>query len=113
MTSLYDISIPVCQKVLAVTASILKKGEAWAAENGVAPAELLKLRIYEDMLPLSVQVLIVIMTTRKCIERLTGTAPPEVKDALGREWTSAETGRWPAPSARSWRRAACCWWAWM
>lgn len=91
MTSLYDISIPVCQKVLTVTASILDKGEAWAAETkAVTPAELLQLRVYEDMLPLSVQVLILCMTTRKCIERLSGTVPPEVTDALSREWTAAE-----------------------
>jgi hypothetical protein len=90
MTSLYDISIPVCQKVLTVTASLLKAGESWGAENSVSSAELLKLRIYEDMLPLSVQVLIIVMTSRKCIERLTGTAPPEITDALSREWTSAE-----------------------
>lgn len=90
MTSLYDISIPVCQKVLAVTASLLKTGESWGAENAVTSAELLQLRIHADMLPLSVQVLIIAMTTRKCIERLTGTAPPEIKDALSREWTAAE-----------------------
>lgn len=90
MTSLYDISIPVCQKMLTVTSSLLKKGESWAAENGVAPAELLQLRVYEDMLPLSVQVLIVLMTTRKCIERLTGTAPPEITDVMSREWTAAD-----------------------
>lgn len=90
MTSLYDISIPVCQKVLTVTSAILKKGESWGAENAVAAADLLKLRIHDDMLPLSVQVLIIVMTTRKCIERLTGTAPPEITDALSREWTAAE-----------------------
>ena len=90
MTSLYDISIPVCQKVLTVTSSILKKGESWGAENSVTPADLLKLRVYEDMLPLSVQVLIIAISTRKCIERLTGTAPPEITDALSREWTVAE-----------------------
>ncbi|CAJ2509506.1 Uu.00g145320.m01.CDS01 [Anthostomella pinea] len=87
MTSLYAISIPVLANVLKVTSTILKKGEQWAKEQKMSSADLLALRIYDDMLPLGMQVWINVVTTKKAIERLTGTAPPQIE---GREKTIEE-----------------------
>jgi len=55
-TSLYDLTIPVCIRSLTNLSAILAKGEAWAAEKGVDPADLLATRLAEDMHPLPYQV---------------------------------------------------------
>ncbi|EMR62971.1 hypothetical protein UCREL1_10084 [Eutypa lata UCREL1] len=75
MSSLYSISIPVILNVLTVTSDILKKANEHASEKGEQISEYLQMRIYEDMLPLQVQVYIICSTSRKAVERLTGTAP--------------------------------------
>ncbi|KAK7741999.1 hypothetical protein SLS53_004583 [Cytospora paraplurivora] len=80
MTSLYDASIPVLINILKTTSSILAKGEDWAKQNGFATSDLLELRVYHDMFPLKVQVLIIINVTKKTLERLTGVAHPTIDD---------------------------------
>jgi hypothetical protein len=55
-TSLYDLTIPVFIRSLTNLSAILAKSEAWAAEQGVDPAELLAVRLIEDMHPLPYQV---------------------------------------------------------
>lgn len=55
-TSLYDLTIPVYIRSLTNLAAILAKGEAFAAEKGLDPADLLATRLVENMHPLPYQV---------------------------------------------------------
>lgn len=78
MTSLYDISIPVIVNVLNTMSHILKKGEEYATRNSISEDDLLATRIYEDMLPLTNQILIIVSTTGKALEQLLGTGLPSI-----------------------------------
>lgn len=55
-TQLYDLTVPVFLRGFHAMSGFLAKGEAWAAENGVDPADLLAARLFEDMAPLTGQV---------------------------------------------------------
>lgn len=55
-TSLYDLSAPVFTRGLRNLSAILDKGEAFAAGQGIDPADLLATRLIEDMAPLTAQV---------------------------------------------------------
>jgi hypothetical protein len=55
-TSLYDLTIPVFIRNLETLDKILTKGEAFAAEKGIDPADLLTARLYDDMAPLVSQI---------------------------------------------------------
>ena len=55
-TPLYDITVPVLIHSLGSLSAILTKGEAFAAEKGIDPAELLDARLIEDMGSLITQV---------------------------------------------------------
>ena len=55
-TSLYDLTIPVYIRSLSNLSAILAKGEAWAAEKGLDPSDLLATRLVEDMGALPAQV---------------------------------------------------------
>lgn len=55
-TSLYDLTIPIFIRHLESLDAILAKGEAFAAEKGIDPSELLNARLYEDMAPLISQI---------------------------------------------------------
>ncbi|KAI1843446.1 hypothetical protein JX265_013328 [Neoarthrinium moseri] len=79
MATLYDISFPVIIKVLRTTVSVLTKGEEYANQNGISTKELLTARIYDDMLPLTTQVLILVKLSRQAIKTLTGATPAEVQ----------------------------------
>lgn len=48
-TSLYDLTIPVFIRNLQTLDTLLTKGEAFAAEQGIDPAELLNARLIDDM----------------------------------------------------------------
>ena len=80
MSSLYSISIPVLINALTTAGDLLKKGAEHAKEKGVPFEEYLSGRIIDDMLPLRAQVFLVSATSRKAVERLTGTAPPGAAD---------------------------------
>ena len=54
--SLYDLSAPVFVRGLRNLSAILDKGEAFAAEQGIDPADLLATRLIDDMAPLTAQV---------------------------------------------------------
>jgi uncharacterized protein len=54
--SLYDVSVPAFLRGFANLTDILKKGEAFADEKGMAHKELLEARLFEDMLPLTGQI---------------------------------------------------------
>ena len=55
-TSLYDLSVPVYARALRNLSLILAKGAAFAAEQGIDPADLLATRLAEDMAALPYQV---------------------------------------------------------
>ena len=55
-TELYDLSVPAFLRGFGAMSAFLKKGEAWAADQGIDPSELLTARLYADMEPLTAQV---------------------------------------------------------
>lgn len=54
--SLYEITVPTFQQTLGALAGVLEKGEAHAAEKGMAVDEWAGARLFSDMAPLSFQV---------------------------------------------------------
>lgn len=54
--SLYDATIPSNLQILRAVDALLDKAEAFCAEAGLAPAELIDARLAEDMLPFGYQV---------------------------------------------------------
>lgn len=54
--SLYEISIPVFIRSLTNLSAILKKGEAYADEKGIAHSKLLDARLVDDMAALPYQI---------------------------------------------------------
>ena len=55
-TQLYDLTVPLFLRGFHAMSGFLAKGEAFAAEQGIDPAELLNARLFEDMAPLTGQV---------------------------------------------------------
>ncbi len=54
--TLYDALIPSFQQILGAVSGLLAKAKAHCAEKGVAEAEIIGARLYEDMLPFAYQV---------------------------------------------------------
>jgi len=54
--SLYAATIPSCSQILTALAALLKKADAFAAEQGIATGDIVKARLAEDMLPFGYQV---------------------------------------------------------
>ena len=54
--SLYDATVPSYRQILAALGGVLDKAEAFCAEQGVAPEEIIQKRLAEDMHPLAYQV---------------------------------------------------------
>lgn len=54
--SLYDATVPSFLQHLRALDGIVAKAQVWAAEQGMAEADLLARRIADDMVPLSVQI---------------------------------------------------------
>ena len=78
--SLYSASVPAFQRALRNLRHILDKGQAHARERGVAPDDLLALRLIDDMLPLSRQVQIACDMAKNGAARLAGRQPPVMPD---------------------------------
>ncbi|KAI1763234.1 hypothetical protein GGR53DRAFT_467534 [Hypoxylon sp. FL1150] len=74
MTSLYDAAIVPAIRAIKSELTILAKAEEWTATNGngVTVADLLGARIYEDMYPASIQIVITAVFALKGAELLTG-----------------------------------------
>jgi uncharacterized protein len=85
MASLYDISFPIVAQGLQSLQQIIKVAEAHASKNGTSPDAYLDYRICDDMLPLRAQFAITVGTSKRIIERLTGTAPP-ASDFKEKSW---------------------------
>lgn len=70
--SMYEASVPVLARALRNLRGVLRKGEQWAADKGVAPEVLLATRLLPDMLPLSRQVQIATDMAKNGVARLAG-----------------------------------------
>jgi hypothetical protein len=78
--SLYRLSVPVYLRGFAVLSDLLQKAEAYAADTGIDPADLLNARLAPDMLPLSGQIQRASDTTKGSIGRLTALEMPRFED---------------------------------
>ncbi|MBI2255636.1 MAG: DUF1993 domain-containing protein [Proteobacteria bacterium] len=78
--SIYRASVPVLIRGLESLTAILKKGEAFAAEKGLAPAELLEARLYDDMYNLIRQVQLASDSAKGCAARLSAKENPSFPD---------------------------------
>lgn len=71
-TDLYDLTVPAFLRGFAAMAAFLAKGERWATEHGVDPADLLTAKLYDDMAPLTAQVQRASDTAKNAVVRLGG-----------------------------------------
>lgn len=78
--TLHAASVPVYARGLANLGHVLSRGEAHAAERGIAPEVLLQTRLIPDMLPLVKQVQIATDLAKNGCARLAGVDPLVVED---------------------------------
>lgn len=71
---IYDLTIPTYVRALQQLSAVLKKGEDWADENGVAHEKLLQAQLAPDMFKLPFQVMQACRTARNPVGELPG--PP-------------------------------------
>jgi uncharacterized protein len=69
---LHAIAVPTYVNMIKGLSAQLAKGEAYAAENGVAPQDLIGARLAPDMFPLSTQVRFVCTQASDLLRHLTG-----------------------------------------
>lgn len=72
--SMYQASVPVFVRGLKVLQSVLEKGAAHAAENGLDPSNLVQARLAPDMLDLAGQIQRASDTSKLSVQRLSGVA---------------------------------------
>ena len=77
--SMYQASVPVFVRQLKALSTLLAKGEAFAAEQGIAPADLIDARLAPDMHPLARQVQIA-SDSAKGVGRLAEAEVPSFPD---------------------------------
>lgn len=78
--SLYDITIPAFVRALKNLSNNLKRGQEYAAQNGLDERELLDARLYPDMLPLTGQIQRASDTSRFVAVRVGQAAPTPMED---------------------------------
>lgn len=78
--SMYDLSVPMLRRGLAVLSTYLDKAAAFAAEKDLDPATLVDARLATDMLPLSGQVQRASDSAKGALARLTGLEMPSFPD---------------------------------
>ena len=78
--SMYQASVPLFIRGLTVLASLLEKGAAHAAANGIDPAELINARLAPDMYPLSGQVQRASDASKFAVQRLSQVESPKFAD---------------------------------
>jgi len=79
-TSLYDLTIPPAIRALNVLSSLLDKGRAYGAAQGIADDELLNARLAPDMFTLIGQVQRASDTCKGAVMRLAQTPPVPMPD---------------------------------
>ena len=80
MPSMYDASVPVFLRALKNLSAILGKGEAFAKETGIDPAELVETRLIADMDPLRAQIQRASDSAKGAAARLSGSEIPRFAD---------------------------------
>jgi hypothetical protein len=87
--SLYAATVPTYRQVLGSVSGLLDKAEAFCAEKGISPQDIIQARLAEDMLPFAYQVksaavhsLGAIEGVRRGVFSPDTTAPPETFVAL-------------------------------
>jgi hypothetical protein len=78
--STYRLSVPVFKRGLAALSAGLTKAEAFAAEAGRKPEDVLGARLAPDMLPYSAQIQRVSDTSKNAIGRILAVTPPAMPD---------------------------------
>ena len=78
--SMYANSIPVLQRALTNYSNIIKKAEAHVEENKLEESALTAFRLFPDMLPFRVQVIIACDMAKGCGARLSGIEAPKFED---------------------------------
>ena len=78
--SMFQASVPVFLRALGNLRQVLEKGEAHAADKGIAPDVLLQSRLFPDMLPLLRQVQIATDMAKNGAARLAGVEPMPFPD---------------------------------
>lgn len=78
--TMYQASIPIFAQRLEALSRILDLGAAYAAEQGLDPAELVSARLAPDMLPLKSQICIATDHAKGCAARLGGIEIPVFED---------------------------------
>ena len=73
--SMFEFSVPVFVRTLRNLRAVLRIGETFAAEKGIAPEVLLQTRLIPDMLPLVRQVQIATDMAKNACARLTASEP--------------------------------------
>lgn len=77
---MFQASVPPILSRLETLSAILDKGAAFAAEQGIDPAELIEARLAPDMFPLARQVQIASDITKGGVARLAGVEAPSWPD---------------------------------
>jgi len=78
--TIHDASVTVFLHNLNQLAHLLRKGEAWAAEQGVEPTTLIEARLAPDMRPLAFQVQAASDAAKLAVGRLTALPTPRYED---------------------------------
>lgn len=78
--SYYAFSVPLFSNKLNALKGLLQKGEAFAKENGKTDAEMLALKLWDDMFPLVKQVQIACDNAKAASSRLAGKEIPKMED---------------------------------
>ena len=78
--TIYDASVPSLVFMLENLSHVLKKGEAHAAEQGIAAKDYLEARLAPDMYPLLKQVQVATDMSKGCGARLAGVEIPRYED---------------------------------
>jgi uncharacterized protein len=78
--SMYTASVPPIRRSLTNLRAILEKAAAHAETKKIAPAVMLGMRLYPDMLPLSAQVQIASDNAKGAVSRLAGVEAPKYED---------------------------------
>jgi uncharacterized protein len=80
---MHQATVAPCTRALSSLAEILGKAEAYAAARKIDPAVLLNTRLYPDMLPLTMQIVLAGDIARGGAARLAGAPVPEFKTGTG------------------------------
>lgn len=78
--SMYDLSIPIMRRGLAILMEYLDKASAYASENNIDPTVLINCRLAPDMLPLVAQVQRISDNAKGAVGRLAAIEIPSFPD---------------------------------